>query len=134
MTNDPRGGETMPDFDLHGFFDDLDALDDGLGQSDEVEHDFNVLHFDGATMKTAQELAEAVREERMEFDDALLDLLMQNHLDHLDLSFFMKVKIAIGYAAMGNFEKHLPISKEELSVREIIDRFGLGPFVETQNA
>jgi hypothetical protein len=82
-------------------------------------------------MKTANDLARAVREQRMEFDDALLELLLQSHLDQLDLALFMMVKIAIGHAAMGDFETQIELSDtENLTVREIIDRFGLGPFLE----
>jgi hypothetical protein len=81
-------------------------------------------------MKTATELAEAVRVEEMEFDDALLELLLQSHPE-LDLAIFIMVKIAIGYAAMGNFEKQIELSESEnLTVRGIINRFGLEPFLE----
>lgn len=85
-------------------------------------------------MTTATELAQAVRDERMEFDDALQEYLMENHPDRLDLSFFMVVKIAIGYAAMGNCQKDIPLSENEtLTVQEVIDKFGLGPFVEPES-
>jgi hypothetical protein len=80
---------------------------------------------------SAAELAEAVRDEQLDFDDALLEYLMEYYPDRLDLSFFMVVKVVIGWAATGQWDKSIALSEtEECSVREIIDRFGLGPFVE----
>ena len=85
-------------------------------------------------MPSATELAEAVREERMEFDDALLEYLMENHPGRLDLSFFMVVKIAISYAVMGHWQKDISLSEEEkLTVQEVIDKFGLRTFVEPES-
>lgn len=85
-------------------------------------------------MTSATELAQAVRDERIEFDDALLEYLIENHPDRLDLSFFMVVKTAIGYAAMGNFQKDIPLSENEtLTVQQVIDKFGLGPFVQPES-
>jgi hypothetical protein len=82
-------------------------------------------------MPSAAELAQAVREERMDFDDALLDYLQEQHPERLDLSFFMVVKVVIGWASMGQWDKDIALSDtEELTVREIIDSFGLKPFVE----
>jgi hypothetical protein len=82
-------------------------------------------------MPTAAELAEAVRDERMDFDDALLDYLVEHHPDRLDLSFFMLMKVVMGYAAMGQWDKSVALSDtEQFSVQDIIDRFGLMPFVE----
>ena len=83
------------------------------------------------TLATADELAQAVREERMGFDDALLEYLTQHYPDSLDVSFVMVMKITIGYAAMGEWQKVILISEEDkLNVKQIIDKFGLGPFVE----
>jgi hypothetical protein len=80
-------------------------------------------------MKTATELAQAVRDEEMEFDDALLEYLMGNYLD---LSFFMTLTIAISYANTGEWEKEIPFSEDEkLTVREVVSNFGLGPFVDS---
>jgi hypothetical protein len=80
---------------------------------------------------SAADLAQAVREEQMDFDEALLDYLLESHPERLDLSFFMVVKVVIGWAAMGQWDKCIALSDtEESSVREIIDRFGLGPFLE----
>lgn len=84
-------------------------------------------------MPSAADLAQAVREERMDFDEALLDYLLENHHDRLDLSFFMVVKVVIGWASMGQWDKNIALSDtEELTVREIIERFGLGSFVEAE--
>ncbi len=80
---------------------------------------------------TAAELALKVREEKMDFDDALLEYLTQHHPDTLDVSFFMVMKITIGYAAMGEWQRVILVSEEDkLNVKQIIDKFGLGPFVE----
>ena len=85
-------------------------------------------------MTTATKLAQAVRAEEMEFDDALLEYLMEYHPDRLDLSFLMVVKIAIGYAAMGNWQKDIALSENEtLTVQQVIDKFGLGPFVQPES-
>jgi len=90
--------------------------------------------------KSAAKLAKAVREERMEFDDALLDYLLANHPERMGVSeqsadtavsFFWTLKIVISYASMGHWDKKIPLSDtEESTVREIIDTFGLEPFVE----
>lgn len=80
---------------------------------------------------SAAQLAEAVREERMEFDDALLEYLQEHHPESLDESFFWALKIVISYAGMGEWDKKIALSEtEEFTVREIINTFGLGPFVE----
>jgi len=80
---------------------------------------------------SAAELAQAVRSEEMDFDDALLEYLLQHHLDRLDISFLWIATISISYANMGQWEKVLNISEDEkLTVRQIIDTFGLMPFVE----
>lgn len=82
-------------------------------------------------MSSAAELAYAVREERRSFDDALLEYLQGHHPDRLDESFFWIVTIAISYANMGNWEKELAISDDEnVTVRQFIDMFGLGPFLQ----
>ena len=82
-------------------------------------------------MSSAAELAKAVREERMSFDDALLEYLQEHHPDRLDESFFWIVTISISYANMGKWEKELTISDDEnVTVRQFIDTFGLGPFLQ----
>ena len=82
-------------------------------------------------MSSAVELAQAVRAEEMDFDDALLEYLMENNFDRLDLSIFMTIKIAISYAAMGQLQKDIPFSEaEKLTVQEVINKFGLGPFAQ----
>lgn len=84
------------------------------------------------TPATATELAKAVLDEKMEFDDALLEYLSEHHSARLeDTSFFIVMSITIGYAAMGQWEKVIPLSDvEQMTVKEVIDKFGLGPFVE----
>lgn len=84
-------------------------------------------------MRTAAELAQAVWDEEVEFDDALLEYLGDHHPDRLeDTSFFTVMSIAIGYAAMGRWEKLIPISDDEkMTVKDTIDKFGLGPFVDS---
>jgi hypothetical protein len=64
--------------------------------------------------------------------DTLLEYLAEHHPNRLDLSFFIAVKVVIGWAARGVWGKSMALSEDELlTVRQIIDRFGLGPFVET---
>ena len=83
------------------------------------------------TLATADELAQEVREERMGFDDALLEYLTQHHPDTSRRVVLMVMKITIGYAAMGEWQKDILFSEEDtLTVKQIIDKFGLGPFVE----
>jgi len=85
-------------------------------------------------MPSAAEFAQAVRDERMEFDDALEEYLGQHYPDKLDISFFWLAVLAVSYANMGQPEKILPVSDEEkLTVKQIIERFGLGPFLEATN-
>ena len=83
-------------------------------------------------MRSAEELAKAVWDEEMEFDDALLEYLSEHHPDRLeDTSFFTVVSVIIGFAAMGMWDKPVPLSDDEqMTVKEVIDTFGLGPFVE----
>lgn len=85
----------------------------------------------GAMNPPSEKLAEAVRDERMEFDDALLDYLLETHADRLDLPLFWTLKIVIGYASMGEWAKIIAFAEaKQYSVTEIIDTLGLGPFVE----
>ena len=57
--------------------------------------------------------------------------ILRMPLDQLDLAFFMMVKIAIGYAKLHRWDKQIAISDgENMSVREIIDTFGLEPVLE----
>ena len=83
-------------------------------------------------MRSAEELAQAVRDEEMEFDDALLEYLSEHHPGRLeDTSFFIVMSITIGYAAMGKWDKVIPLSDDEsMTAKEIIDKFGLARFVE----
>ena len=87
-------------------------------------------------MRTAAELAQAVRDEEIEFDDALLEYLGEHHPERLeDTSFFLVMSIAIGYAAMGKWEKVIPLSDDEkMTVKEVISKFGLAPFVESEES
>jgi len=83
-------------------------------------------------MRSAAELAKAVRDEEIEFDDALLEYLSEHHPERLDdTSFFIVMKVTIGFAAMGMWEKPIPLSEDEtMTAKEVIDRFGVGPFVD----
>ena len=83
-------------------------------------------------MRTAAELAQAVWDEKVEFDDALLEYLADHHPDRLeDTSFFIVMKVTIGFAAMGMWEKPIPLSEDEtMTVKDVIDTFGVGPFVD----
>lgn len=81
-------------------------------------------------MRTAAELARAVWADELEFEDALQCWLEQTCPDQLDEGLYFTLAITIGYAAMGRWNEEIPISEdEEMTVREVIEKYGLEPFV-----
>lgn len=86
-------------------------------------------------MTTATEFALEVRQERMDFDEALLEYLGKHHADRMDITFFWVMKNAIRYAAKGRWKKTIALSEnEKMTVKEVIDQFGLEPFLDAFHA
>lgn len=83
-------------------------------------------------MTTATEFSLEVRQERMNFDEALLEYLGKHHADRTDITFFWVMTNAIRYATKGRWKRTIALSENETTtVKEVIDNFGLVPFVES---
>ena len=78
---------------------------------------------------TTEELAEAWRNEEMDFEDALLGHLDQNFPGEYDLTVFFVLKLAISYSNMVTEDVVLEIDGERFSAAKFIERFDLHPFV-----
>jgi hypothetical protein len=81
-------------------------------------------------MKTCKELASAVREDQMGFQEALLMHLEHRHPDHFNIEAFFVLSMAISYSNMGRPEIALEIADEKATAEDWVRRFGLEPFVE----
>jgi hypothetical protein len=81
-------------------------------------------------MKTAEELAQAVREDRIEFNEGLLLHLENSHPDHYSMEAFFVLSMAISYIGLGQQEVVLELAGEKATAGEWVERFGLVPFVE----
>ena len=81
-------------------------------------------------MKTCEELATAVREDRIGFQEALLFHLEHRHPDHFNIEAFLVLSMAISYSNMGRPEVSLEIDGDKATAGEWVRRFGLEPFVE----
>ncbi len=86
-----------------------------------------------AKRKTAAELAEAWRAERMEFNDALIDHLVDNLGLMPDAGFVIAIGMAVSWCNMGfsTFPLDLP-GHEQMTAGEIVTKFGLEPFLESE--
>jgi hypothetical protein len=80
---------------------------------------------------TPEQLAEAVLNDEISFEDALLYHLLNNlGIAIEDPGFFMALSVAIGWANMGQTDQILDLPDGPATVVEIIERFDLGAFVE----
>jgi hypothetical protein len=77
-----------------------------------------------------EELAIAVKEDRMDFQEALLMHLEHRHPDHFDIEAFFVLSMAISYLNMGQPDVALEMAGEKATAGEWVGRFGLEPFVE----
>ncbi len=79
---------------------------------------------------TADELAAAVREERLEFAEALLRHLELRHPEHHGIEAFLVLSMALGYVSMGEPGMSLEMAGETATSAEWVQRFGLEPFLD----
>jgi len=82
------------------------------------------------TCPTIEDLAAAVKNEEMDFDDALLMHLEHRHSEYHTIEAFFVLSMAIGYVSSGHPATTLELSGEEASAFDWVQKFGLGPFVE----
>jgi hypothetical protein len=81
-------------------------------------------------MKNAEELAAAVKEDRMGFQEALLLHLEHQHPEHFDIEAFFILSMAISYSNMGRPGTALEMAGEKATAEDWVRRFGLEAFVE----
>lgn len=78
-----------------------------------------------------KDLAEAVRDEQMSYDDALLyHLLINLGIAVEDVSLFMALTLALGWAQLGRWREVIDLPSGPSTVSEIIRRFQLEAFLE----
>jgi len=78
-----------------------------------------------------QELAQAVRDEEMSFQDALLHHLVCNlGIAVEDVALFMGLTLAIGWAQLERWDEIIDLPSGPVTVNEIIERFQLQAFLE----
>ena len=82
-------------------------------------------------MATASELADEWREERLEFNDALVQHIEENLGLVPDLGIVMVLTLAIGFANLGQLKKHIDLPDgRNMTANDIISEFGIRPFLE----
>ena len=80
----------------------------------------------------AEELAQAVHDEEMSFEDALIYHLLNNlGISIEDVALFMGLSLAIGWANMGQMDPVVDLPDGPATVAEIIERFDLRAFVDS---
>lgn len=73
-----------------------------------------------------QELAEAVRDEEMSFEDALLYHLLNNLGIAVEgVAFYIGLTVALGWASMERWDEIIDLPGGPATVTEIIERFQL---------
>ena len=78
-----------------------------------------------------KELAKAVRDEEISFEDALLNHLVYNlGIPIEDVALFMGLTLAIGWAQLGRWQEVIDLPSGPATVVEIIERFQLRAFLE----
>jgi hypothetical protein len=80
--------------------------------------------------QSVEELATAVREDRIEFTEALLSHLEHNHPSYFSIEAFFVLSMSISYVNMGRPETVLELAGEKATAKEFVRRFGLEAFVE----
>jgi hypothetical protein len=84
-----------------------------------------------ATHQTASELAREWREERLEFNDALIQHLEGNERLEADLALVLGISMAISRVNMGLPQAALDLpGYPQMTAGEIVERFGVEPFLE----
>jgi hypothetical protein len=82
--------------------------------------------------KTANELAEAWRQEKLDFTDALIQHLIGNLGLVPDLALILGIQMAVSYVNSGQGETALDLpGYQEMTAGEIVAKFGLEPFLDS---
>jgi hypothetical protein len=80
---------------------------------------------------TAEQLAQAVQDEEISFEDALLYHLLNNlGVGIEDPALFLALTLAIGWANMGRMDETVDLPDGPVTVAQIIERFQLQAFLE----
>lgn len=80
---------------------------------------------------TPEQLAQAVRDEQMTFEDAMLHHLVFNHgVVDLDIELYLTIVIAIGWSKLDRWEETIDLPTGPATVTEIIEQFQLRAFLE----
>ena len=79
---------------------------------------------------TASELAKEWREERLEFDDALLRHLVENLGLVPDPPLVVGIGMAISWVNMGLSDVVLDLECQPMTAQEVVKKFELEPFLE----
>ena len=79
---------------------------------------------------SVEELAEGYKQGRFSLDYALIYLLQHYFPEPLNVVSVMGLKIAVSYANVGNWDTPIPLPTGERTVREVIQEFGLEPFLQ----
>lgn len=81
---------------------------------------------------TPGQLAQAIKNEEISFEDALLYHLLNNlGISVEDTGLFMGLLLAVGWANMGRMDEKVDLPSGPATVPEIIERFDLKAFLET---
>lgn len=80
---------------------------------------------------TPERLAQAVSDEQMTFEDAMLHHLVFNHsVVDVDIELYLTLVLAISWAKLDRWHEIIDLPTGPASVTEIIERFQLRAFLE----
>lgn len=79
---------------------------------------------------SVEELAEGYKQGRFSLDYALIYLLQHYFPEPLSVVSVMGLKIAIGFANVGHWDTPIPLPTGQMTVRMVIQEFGLEPFLQ----
>lgn len=80
--------------------------------------------------KSPQELADAVRDEQMSFEDALLNHIYNLGIAIEDVALYLALTLAIGWAQLGLWHEIIDLPSGPATVVEIIERYELRAFLD----
>jgi hypothetical protein len=80
---------------------------------------------------TPEQLAQAVRDEQMTFEDAMLHHLVFSHSVVVpDIELYLTLVLAIGWAKLDRWDEIIDLPTGPASVAEIVERYQLGAFLD----
>jgi hypothetical protein len=80
---------------------------------------------------TPEQLAQAIQEEEISFEDGLLYHMLNNlGISVEDPAFFMALSLAVGWANMGQLGETVDLPSGPATVAQIIEQFDLKAFLE----